>query len=1114
MADILIVDDLQLNREFLATLLRYADHEVREAMNGAEALEAMHETRPDLVITDILMPLMDGAEFARRVAANPELASTPIIFYTATYRLADARELASACGVSTVIGKPSEPQTLLDAVHGELGLPLSTFEPSSTDGADETQPATSMRRLQTEYMQELAGLRAQIQTSVRDLAPPLNGEVEQRRQIATQVDDSFMRTQALSMRLATLVELGIDLAGRELPAEMLSIFCRAACDVLNAKIGVACILDESGGLREFASCGLTADQTATLRAELVPTAGLFGELLRDGEPRRRAGIASNAEIGLPAGHPRIGALLAARVASKHRSYGWYFVADRIGSGEFPAGDEQIAGILAVQLATDYENRVLLDRVRRHAALLEVEIGERKEATGQLRESELRFRQLAENIREVFFLLDAETGEMLYVSPAYAEVWQRSVESLLAQPQSWLDAVHPEDRAHALRHFAQTRTSGEFNFEYRLLRPDGTTRWIKARGFPIRDGAGAVYRIAGIAEDITEAKVQDLSIRRLSRILKVLSSINSAIVRTHEREPLLDEACRIAVEEGGFPIAWVSLMEPEGIRVAASRGLDERTLADLETYLRDGDMEQWSPAREALHARQVVVHRELRQTLNEAMGPVAKLALERGYGSVASLPLLPNDDLAGVMVLYATEAEFFDDEEIALLNELAGDIAFALQYIEKEERLSYLAYYDSLTGLPNGILFHERLSQLLERHPKSAALFLLDIDRFTQLNDSLGRHSGDRLLVKLAERLRETVPEPNYLARVGADAFAVATASLRHETEAGTLLQERVLAAVSRPFDLDGTELRISARAGAAVYPADGPNAETLFKNAEAALVEAKTSNARYLFYSPQLNARIADDLALEQQLLAALDRQEFLVYYQPKVAAKSGELVGLEALLRWQSPEGGIVAPDRFIGVLEDTELIIDVGRWVVEKALSDFVAWEAKGLRAPRIAINVSPIQLRYADFPEMILSTLARMDFEKPPIELEITESVIMADIESNTERLQQLNEAGVTIAIDDFGTGYSSLRYLAKLPVDTLKVDRSFVVGMATDADSMTLVSTIIGLAHSFDLTVVAEGVDSEEQAHLLRLMKCDMLQGYLFGKPLPAAQIESLLAQRDQ
>ena len=440
--------------------------------------------------------------------------------------------------------------------------------------------------------------------------------------------------------------------------------------------------------------------------------------------------------------------------------------------------------------------------------------------------------------------------------------------------------------------------------------------------------------------------------------------------------------------------------------------------------------------------------------------------------------------------------------------MAGDVSFALQYIDKEEQLNYLAYYDPLTGLANGSLFQERLAQMLDGKPRKAALFIIDLDRFTDLNDSLGRHIGDRLLMEVGTRLAAVVPEPSLFARVGADSFAVAVSALRTDSEAGSVLQERIMSVFNDPFILDDREVRASVRAGVAVYPGDGADHETLFKNAEAALNGAREANTRFMFYSPQLNARVADDLALEQELRGALEREEFRLYYQPKVAAKSGQLVGLEALLRWQRPQG-VVPPDRFIRVLEESELIIDVGRWVIVQALADFRAWRQRGLHVPRIAVNVSPIQLRYADFPDMVLGELQRAGIEGEPLELEITESVIMADIEASTERLKRLNDSGVTIAIDDFGTGYSSLRYLARLPVDTLKIDRSFVMRMSLESDSMTLVSTMISLAHAFELTVVAEGVESEEQANLLRLLKCDVLQGYLFGKPVPASEVEALL-----
>jgi diguanylate cyclase (GGDEF)-like protein/PAS domain S-box-containing protein len=1111
-ATILVVDDRPINREFLTALFRYAGHRVLQAGDGLEALGLVRGETPDLIISDILMPVMDGVEFVKRLRSDPALDAIEVIFYTATYRIVEARSLADSCGVTTVIPKPSEPQVLLDTVHAALHLPprraIATMpQPPVIARAPVAQ------RLRTSYMAELADLRTQLQHSLDVDEGGAPRPHARSSRLAGDIDRSLLRAQALSMRLSALVELGLELAQTEDPGELLQMFCHAARDILNAKVAGVCTLDESGRIVEFASFGLSEMEARAVRTDLDPRAKIFGEVLEDGEPRRLTVLGGRGvAAGLPASHPPVDNLLAVAVRSGPQTYGWFYVANRIGSREFPESDEQLALMLASQLGPAYASRVLFDRAKRHEALLELEIDERKEAAEKTRESELRFRELAENIREVFLLVDPINAKMLYVSPTYEDVWQRSCATVYSQVLAWMDSIHPDDRGRVDAVMAGARDSGRFDMEFRIERPDGTLRWIRSRSFPIRNAAGAVYRLAGICEDITDAKLQALSIRRLSRIHRVLSGINSAIVRIHERDALLDEACRVAVEEGGFPIAWIALIKPdEGTaRAVASRGIDAVTRAALDQYLGARKNERWGPARSSLVSRRPVVINDLRKDLEHA-GPVSHKAVELGYGSLISLPLLPDGEIVGALVLYAEEAGFFDDQELELLQELAGDVSFALQYISKEEQLSYLAYYDLLTGLPNAALLRERVSQLVaHRQAGTAAVFLVDLDRFAQLNDRFGRHVGDRLLTNVGRRLQRVIPENSTLARIGPDSFAIATPSLRQETEAGAILQEKILAAFSKPFVIDGNEIRVSARAGIAVYPADGADAETLLKNAEAALKEAQNSGVRYLFYSPQLNARVAEDLALEQQLLAAFERSEFVVYYQPKIAAQTGALVGVEALVRWRNRDGVLVPPDQFIRVLEETELILDVGRWVLEKSLADFKVWRDKGLRPPRIAVNVSPIQLRYADFPEMVINAIERSGIDGSALELEITETVIMGDIDANTERLEKISAHGVTIAIDDFGTGYASLRYLAKLPVHTLKVDRSFIVSMATDADNLTLVSTIVGLAHSFGLTVVAEGVDSEDQAQILRLMKCDYLQGYLFGKPVPADEIEKLLA----
>jgi diguanylate cyclase (GGDEF)-like protein/PAS domain S-box-containing protein len=1058
------------------------------------------------------MPTMDGLEFTRRLAADPSLGRVPVIFYTATYRLGEARSLAAECGVATVIGKPADPQEVLDVVHGALGLAAQVVAPEGIAALTGRHRALAVDRLCATAVVELGAWQAQIRDAIEGDDTP-SGKARKLEELSTELDSSLARAQALAMRLSALVELGLDLATQSDRRALLEMFCHAGRDIMNARIAAVCVLQEGGGLLDYVGWGMSDEQVTQIRGALAPTEGFLGEVMRDNRSFARSGLRGrHTSLGFPACHPAIDTLLVVPVKSGSRTYGWFYVADKVGGGDFADDDVQFAETLAAELAPEYESRVLYDQLSRHAALLEVEADQRKKALEELRESETRFRQLAENIREVLFLLEVPSGAMLYVSPAYEEIWQRSCESLYESPESWLDAVHPEDHAMALRTFAKGRMSGEFKFKYRIRRADGI-RWIKAKSFPILDSSGKPFRMAGLAEDITESELQERKIERLSRIHAVLSGINSAIVRIRERSALLDEACRIVTEHGRFPLVWIGLVQPDTARIefVAYNGVDRAAADALAGVLVDDAVSKRGPAAQALRSRAHVVYNDIQSEPNGSR--VLSFALERGYHSMIALPLMPDARPSGVVILFAHESDFFDAEELKLLDELAGDISFALEYIARDERLHYLAYYDPLTDLPNTALFHTRLEAAIERSPSQTALFLIDLDRFTDLNDSLGRHVGDQLLVAVGKRLRTTLAENAHLARVGSDTFAVAVHGLRDDTKVGAILQERIFGALSSAFPTDGGELRVTARVGIAVAPTDGGDPATLFKNAEAALKEAKTSGARYRFYSSELNERVAEDLALEQQLLSALQRQEFVVHYQPKIDAKSNELVGLEALLRWNSPDRGLVPPARFIPALEASELILDVGRWVIEKALSDHQAWQQRGLKPPRIAVNVSALQLRYADFPDMVLKAIDERSVESSALELEITESVIMADIQSSIERLEKISERGVTIAIDDFGTGYSSLRYLAKLPVHALKIDRSFVVAMTTDADTMTLVSTIIGLAHAFDMLVVAEGVDSEEQAKLLRLLKCDMMQGYLFGRPQPAEEIEALLAARE-
>jgi diguanylate cyclase (GGDEF)-like protein len=498
--------------------------------------------------------------------------------------------------------------------------------------------------------------------------------------------------------------------------------------------------------------------------------------------------------------------------------------------------------------------------------------------------------------------------------------------------------------------------------------------------------------------------------------------------------------------------------------------------------------------------------------NPNVGVEREEGLERGIRAALSLPLLVEGAPVGIMGLYAKEKDYFDAEEISQLTEVAGNIAFAIDHIARQERLDYLAYYDALTGLANRTLFLERVTQSIQSAASGGhklALFLIDLDRFKNINDSLGRAGGDALLMQVAAWMTRNLGDANRLARVDADHFAVLLPEVLQEHDVTRLIEKSLDAFMAHSFQLRDAVFRITAKVGVALFPDDGADADTLFRNAEAALKKAKSSGERYLFHTKKMTEAVAAKLTLENQLRGALDTGEFVLHYQPKINLASGAVSGLEALIRWQKPGAGLVAPGVFIPLLEETGLILGVGKWALSKALSQHREWTSRGIATPRIAVNVSAIQLQQKDFSDVVTGTLQAQGGDPEAMELEVTESLLMQDVQENIRTLSILRALGIQIAMDDFGTGYSSLAYLARLPINSLKIDRSFITEMANSPQDMGIVTTIIALAHSMNLKVVAEGVETEEQSQLLKLLKCDEAQGYLFSKPLPAAEIETLL-----
>jgi diguanylate cyclase (GGDEF)-like protein len=614
----------------------------------------------------------------------------------------------------------------------------------------------------------------------------------------------------------------------------------------------------------------------------------------------------------------------------------------------------------------------------------------------------------------------------------------------------------------------------------------------------------------VARDRTERKGAEDRLKHLNRLYAMVTGISTSMVRVRDRADLFNRSCQTAVEHGEFEMAWIAVIDHNENRIVpvAWAGDDEPAMSAIKGHFAssEGTLEGKTLAARAIRGRAAVVANDVQHDESLIFG---KMHAQSGVRSLAVFPLIVADNPIGVLALYTSKPEFFDAAGLALLTELAGNVAFAVDHLERQERLDRLVNYDTLTGLANRRSFLERVAQYMLSAADAGhkmAVFLIDLERFKKLNDSLGRSAGDALLKQVAEWLAQNAENVNLVARLDADHFAVVLPKVMYEANVARVLEKTIAAFMKHEFSLNNSVYRMAAKIGVAVFPDDGTDADALFNNAEAALKKAKASRDRYLFYAQKMTETVALSLGIENRLRRALEREEFVLHYQPKVSIVSGRLTGAEALIRWNDPVSGLTLPGRFIPILEETGLIHDVGRWALRKAIEDYQRWRNNGLPAVRIAVNVSPLQLRNQNFVAEIEQAISVAADAAAGLQLEVTESVIMQDVNRSIGSLLAIRALGVTIAIDDFGTGFSSLNYLAKLPVDTLKIDRSFVVEMASATDGLTLVSVIINLAHALKLNAVAEGVETDEQLLQLRSLGCDEMQGYLFGEPVPVESFE--------
>ncbi|MDB5746017.1 MAG: putative signaling protein [Massilia sp.] len=915
MATILIVDDRPSNRAYLLALLGFTEHRLLEAEDGAAALALVHGERPDLIITDILMPTMDGYEFVQRLRASRELAATRVIFYSAVYAERETIAMARSCGVQTVLGKPSDPEDIMNAVNAELGLVAAG--PRAGAAGFDTAPATDFP------------------------LPPPRGPAQEDAPGAARPDAAQPSVAQPDTRLATLRDMSLRLAGERKVEGLAQAFLRAAGRIVDADQVALCLLDsDERSVRHLGASGCDAALFKPCAVATRLTGALPGALL---DARQPLLLAANDPLlaGLPAGLARAGAFLGLPVRDLHHLHGWIVFARESGppGGAHAFGPEDAlwASALAAQLAVAYENLNLYGVVQRHAAQLQLEATARAQADAALRESEHRLelaRQVFDSTQESIMMTDA-SANIVAVNPAFEHnTGFREWEVIGRNPRLLASSRH--DAPFYRRMWDGLEQHGQWRGEIWNRRKNGEV-------YPERMSISAVH----------------------------------------------DDAGKIT--------AYVSV----------------------------------------------------------------------------------STDLSALKAAH--------------------------------NQLDFLSNHDALTLLPNRSLFHDRLQQSIaaaRRDGTQLALLLVNVDRLSRINDSLGHAAGDALLREVARRASEVAGPADTVARLSGDEFVLLTEC--EDTEAIILVARGLIDAVAQPVSVRGHDVVVTASIGISIFPRDGDVPGDLLKAADAALAHQKDAGRNgFRFFKGEMNDQALRWLALETRLRRAIGRAELALHFQPQVARADGRVLGMEALLRWYSPELGRISPADFIPLAEDTGLILPIGDWVIRQACLQNKAWQDAGLARIPVAVNVSAHQFKAGTVPAVVRAALIESGLEGRYLEVELTESVMLGDTTAAEAQLAELRAMGVSLSLDDFGTGYSSLGYLSRFSLDKLKIDQAFVRNITTDPRSAAIAQATIALADGLSLRVVAEGVETLAQRDFLGRIGCEVLQGYLYSQPLPAREMETLL-----
>lgn len=700
----------------------------------------------------------------------------------------------------------------------------------------------------------------------------------------------------------------------------------------------------------------------------------------------------------------------------------------------------------------------------HFIAIKEDVTERKQTEKEIKEAEERFRALSEFAAEWIFWRGAD-GSLNYISPACLRISGYTQQELYDDPDLMEKIIFPEDRPIWHEHLGNLHYAQQEMLkplEFRILTKAGEIRWISHICRPLYNSRREFMGVRASNTDITERVLAEEKMRLAS---KVFDNTSEGVLVT-DVEGIIRFANQAFSRISGYTEAEVIGKTPSIL----SSGRHEKSFYS----------EMWNALNITGEWQGEIWNRRKNGEVYPEWLTIS--AIKDGYGKVTQYAAVFSD-------LTARKQD--------------------------EERIKHLAYHDALTGLPNRFLFADRLQLAMahaRRNRAKLAVMFLDLDRFKYINDSLGHAAGDQLLQEVATRLSACVREDDTVARMGGDEFTLLLPGIRAVEDVAKIAQ-KIIDTLKASFRIGDRDLYITVSIGIAMYPNDGLEADALLSHADAAMYRAKEQGRNnYQLYTPNLNEAALERMNLEQGIRHAIERNEFILHYQPQVNVRTGKIAGVEALLRWQSPELGLVSPMRFIPLAEDTGLIIPIGEWVLGTACTQNMQWQKNGYPPLRMAVNLSARQFQQGDLVEKVASILETTGLEPCWLELEITESIAMQDVEFTAKTLREFKQMGVHIAIDDFGTGYSSLNYLKKFPISTLKIDQAFISDSMTNLEDAAIVSSILVLAQSLEYKAIAEGVETQEQFEFLQKRDCDEIQGFLFGKSMAPQDFERLLEQR--